>query len=91
MSDPSRVENQAEWFEAADEIILEYIDEREPTTPAPLEDYTTLDFNQIIERAKKLDRAGLIKSLETDLYSLTEKGRNYLQGTEDLRDEPEPE
>ena len=91
MVDPPPVRHQPDWFEAADEIILDYIAVREPTTPAPIGDYTDLDFEAVLERARVLERAGLLESTDENVYEITERGQGYLVGDVDLGDEPEPE
>ncbi len=91
MADPPPIRNQPAWFEAADEIILDYIAVREPTTPAPIGDYTDLDFDHILIRAGKLEAAGLLEATDENIYEITERGQAYLDGDEDLGDVPEPE
>lgn len=88
MNEPNRVENQPSWFEAADEIILDYIAHREPTSAAPLEDYTSLEYDYIAERLSKLEAAGLISRRHTNVYGLTEKGRDYINGDRVIRNDP---
>lgn len=91
MTDPPPVRQQPSWFEAADEIILDYVAVREPTTPAPIGEYTDLEFETVFERAAVLEAAGLLTEEEENIYSITDRGRGYLEGEVDLRDEPEPE
>lgn len=79
-----------DWFDPADEIILDYISDREPTTPAPIEDYTYLDWDHIEARAEQLAEAGLLAVEDESVYSLTELGRDYLHGEADLADLSEP-
>lgn len=79
-----------EWFEPADEIILDYVYDRQPTTPAPIEDYTYLDWDYILERAQRLEEAGLLETDDPPIYRVTETGRKYLFGDVDLEHLPEP-
>lgn len=79
------------WFEPADDIILDYVDDRAPTTPGPIEDYTYLDWDYIWVRAEILEAAGLLRSDDSELYSVTDRGRRYLAGDLDLAEEPEPD
>jgi len=79
------------WFEPADEIILDYVHDRAPTTPGPIEDYTYLEWDHIWERAEILEAAGLLDSDDEGRYTVTERGRQYLFGEVDLSGEPEPE
>lgn len=80
-----------DWFEPADEIILDYVFDRQPTTPAPIEDYTYLDWDHIMSRAELLAAAGLLETHDEDIYSLTDVGREYLFGEAELADLSEPE
>lgn len=79
-----------DWFEPADEIILDYVYDREPTTPGPIEDYTYLDWEYIMERANKLAEAGLLETHDGTIFSVTELGEEYLYGRADLAETPEP-
>ena len=81
---------QPPWFEPADDIILDYVHDREPTTPGPIQDYTYLDWDYIWVRAEILEAAGLLRSEGDDRYSVTERGEQYLYGEADLSSEPEP-
>jgi hypothetical protein len=80
-----------DWFDPADEIILDYVFDRQPTTPAPIEDYTYLDWDHIETRATLLAAAGLLEAEDDHIYSVTTLGRDYLFGDADLSDVPEPE
>lgn len=91
MADIPPGRSQPGWFEAVDEIILDYIEVREPTTPAPIGDYTDLEFDYVLERARRLEDAGLLESTDENIYELTERGQAYLDGEADLGDLPEPE
>lgn len=79
-----------DWFEPADEIILDYVHDREPTTPGPIADYSYLDWEYIMERANVLAEAGLLETYDETIFSVTELGRDYLFGRADLSETPEP-
>jgi predicted transcriptional regulator len=72
----------AEWMVAADDRILEYLSEHETGTPKQMADsgYVRFSRSYITQRCKQLLDYGLIRHLGNGVYSITEKGQQYLDG-----------
>lgn len=90
---------RANWMTSSDEVILEFLDDTGAAhsfrgTFVNLEDRNIdLSYNTIYRRLPKLSQAGLVEPIggEGKYFKITQKGRDYLDGEADLRDEPVPE
>lgn len=83
----------AEWMQPADDRILEYLDEVSVARPTTIANDDRIVFSRqhVNRRLRILQKGRLVQQAESGVYQITEKGRGYLLGQEDLRDEPEPE
>ncbi|WP_018259317.1 winged helix-turn-helix domain-containing protein [Halomicrobium katesii] len=82
-----------------DDIILEFLDESGAIlNKKALEinlnaEEAGISYSTIQRRLPKLEETGLVELVieEGTWYRITDRGRSYLQGEADLRDESEPE
>ena len=83
----------ADWMTKADDRILEFLESEMKATPSEMADDARIryDGQYIQQRLAVLLEAGLITRVHRGVYTLSSKGQEYLAGTADLRDEPEPE
>lgn len=77
---------------AADRI-LEYLDKEGAASPSQIANDDRIRFGRDHTNQVLLDlrKAALVEMIGNGVYRITEKGRGYLLGQEDLRNEPEPE
>ncbi|WP_436924903.1 ArsR family transcriptional regulator [Halosimplex amylolyticum] len=91
--------HRADWMTGSDDVILEFLDDSGAGHNLQgiannFEDReVSISYKTITRRLPKLHEAGLVRTLPGDgkYYAISERGREYLQGEVDLRDEPEPE
>lgn len=83
----------AEWMQATDDRILEWLDTEGVTTPKTLAEEGPWNYHRktIQRRLKKLQKAGLTERVGRGVYRISNDGIRYLHGEEDLRGTPEPE
>lgn len=79
-------------MQPADDRILEYLDTEGTQTPKSIADEGPYDFHRktIQRRLRVLSKATLVERIGRGVYSITAKGREYLSGDADLREEPKP-
>lgn len=82
----------ATWMKPIDDRLLEYLDEEGTSTPKTIADDSRLEFDRqyIGTRLRTLHEAELVEKVGRGVYTIDSKGRRYLAGQEDLRDEPDP-
>ena len=82
-----------EWVSQADERILEYFDEESVASAEMMakDNRVSLNQNYITQRLSLLYDGGLLEKTGRGTYRITPKGRSYLSGDADLRDEEKPE
>ncbi|NLV08717.1 MarR family transcriptional regulator [Halomicrobium mukohataei] len=71
-----------DWMVLADDRILEYIREKDSGRPKEMEDsgYVRYTRSYISQRCKKLVNHGLLRDLGNGVYTITERGKRYLDG-----------
>jgi hypothetical protein len=69
------------------------LDEGNVASPSTFVDVSPYDYhrNTIGQRLRLLLKIGLVDKVGPGVYQITGKGREYLSGVEDLRDEPKPD
>jgi hypothetical protein len=87
------IRRPADWMQASDDRILEYLDSMGDGGPSSIIDDGDFDFHRktVGRRLRLLSKAGLVERVGRGVYRISNKGRRYLAGQEDLRDEPKPE
>lgn len=87
------IRKPAEWMQPADDRILEYLESNQLGGPKKIAECEEIDLAKgtIARRIRVLNNGGLVDRPQRGTYTLSAKGREYLVGTIDLRDEPEPE
>ena len=77
----------AEWMSIADDRILEFLRDEGPHTPSKMADDDRLLFSRshINRRCTLLVEHGLLENLGNGVYSITDRGRQYLGEDLDLR------
>ena len=83
----------AGWMQPADDRILEYLDTEGVATPKSLADEGPYDYHRktVQRRLSELSKINLVERVGRGVYRITPKGREYLSGDADLRDEEKPE
>lgn len=77
----------------ADDRILEYLREEEAATPSDMvkSGFVRYSNTYISQRLSKLAERGLVKKISRGVYTITERGEQYLDGeidtSEDMPDE----
>lgn len=76
-----------------DERILEFVESEVKASPKEIAEsgYVSNDNKYISQRLKVLLGSGLVQRVSRGLYRITPKGREYLSGDADLRDEEKPD
>jgi len=87
------IRSPAKWMECSDDRILEYLDDRGVSSVTTIDESEFVDYhyNTIGRRLRLLSKANLVERIGQGVYRITTKGEGYLNGDEDLRDEPKPE
>lgn len=87
------IRRPADWMQAADDRILEYLDSKGDGTPTSIIDDGGFDYHRktVGRRLRLLSKAGLVERVGRGIYRITEDGERYLEGELDLRDEPKRE
>ena len=82
-----------EWMKAIDNRLLEYLDEEGVGSPQKIHEDGRIAFTReyIGRRLRLLSNANLIEKVGRGVYRITPKGREYLSGEADLREEDKPE
>ena len=79
-----KVRLPAEWMQAVDDRILEYLDEESDlVTPKDLDEDDRFPYHYEYLRQRL--------QLLSEVYRISDRGRRYLYGELDLREEPKPE
>lgn len=83
----------AEWMQAADDRLLEFLDSNSASSISTIDESEKISYhyNTIGRRLRRLAEAGLVEKIGQGVYRISEKGIGYLEGQEDLRDEDKPE
>lgn len=83
----------ADWMQAADDRILEWLDEGNVASQSTFVDESPYDYhrNTIGRRLRLLSKIDLVEKVGPGTYQITQKGRDYLSGDTDLREEPRPD
>jgi repressor of nif and glnA expression len=83
----------ADWMQAADDRILEWLNEGNVASQSTFVDESPYDYhrNTIGRRLRLMSKINLVKEVGPGVYQITEKGIGYLNGDEDLRDVSKPE
>ncbi len=72
---------RVEWMNQTDDRILELLDESDlALTPAVMAQNLDYTRNWVSRRVNKLEKAGLVDSIESGYYRITDRGRRYLMG-----------
>ena len=82
------------WMSIVDDRILEYIHENEHGSPTEMMEEGPIRYSRayIARRCKELVKRDLLKPVGNGVYVITERGRSYLAGDLDTReDAPEEE
>lgn len=87
------VRKPADWMQPADERLLEYLDTHGASSVSIIDDSDAVDYayNTIAKRLRVLRAGDLVEKRGKGTYRITPKGRSYLSGDADLRDEEKPE
>lgn len=83
----------ADWMGLVDERILEWLDTHGPASPGKITESDEMQFSRdyINKRLILINKADLVQGIGNGVYQITPKGRSYLSGDADLRDEEKPE
>lgn len=83
----------AEWMQAVDDRILEWLDEGNVESQSSFVDESPYDYhrNTVGRRLRLLSKIDLVERVAPGAYAITPKGRSYLSGDADLREEEKPE
>ncbi|AUV82891.1 winged helix-turn-helix domain-containing protein [Salinigranum rubrum] len=78
----------ANWMSIADDRILEFLHEEGPRSPSKIHEDGRVRFSRqhINMRCKKLEEYDLVQNLGNGVYSITEQGREYLEGDIDANE-----
>ncbi|WP_310898490.1 MarR family transcriptional regulator [Haloarcula onubensis] len=82
-----------DWMVLADDRILEYLYEEERGAPTDMvkSGFVRYSNSYVSQRLKKLESHGLVQNLGRGLYTITDRGKKYLNGelntSEDAPDE----
>lgn len=87
------IRRPADWMQATDDRLLEYLDSKGDGTPKSIIDDGEFDFHRktVGRRLRLLSKTGLVERVGRGVYRITDDGRDYLAGNLDLRDEPVPD
>lgn len=87
------IRKPAKWMQPADNRILEYLETHPAAGPKTIEECDEIDLarSTVSNRLRVLHNGRLVNRIQRGTYTLSDKGRQYLVGAIDLRDEPEPE
>lgn len=82
----------ADWMTKADDRILEFLDVFGHASPQIMADDDRLPFARAYmnQRLLLLVEAGLCEKAGAGIYRITDKGKGYLEGQEDLLKAPKP-
>lgn len=78
-----------EWMVLADDRILEYLSEEERATPSEMvkSGFVRYSDSYVSQRLKKLEEHGLVVNLGRGLYTITDRGMQYLKGEINTRED----
>lgn len=78
---------------AVDDRLLELLDSEGPKSPGKIADHPKIRYSRpyLNERLIKLRKSELVEMVGNGVYTITPKGREYLSGDADLRDEEKPD
>ena len=87
------IRRPAPWMQAVDERLLEYLDTEGDGTPSSIIEDGEFDFHRKTagRRLRLLLKIGLVDKIGRGVYRITPKGRGFLAGQEDMRDESRPD
>lgn len=83
----------ADWMGPADDRLLELLEVEGPKTPTQIsrDDRIDLSRQHINTRLRQLEDAEFVKNLGNGVYSVTDRGEQYLCGDFDARNLEEPD
>jgi hypothetical protein len=85
----------ADWMVMADDRLLEFLKEEGPRSPTRISEDDRMTFRReyFNTRLIKLEKAGFVKkdAIGRGVYEISAQGQQYLSGSFDARDLPEPD
>jgi len=78
-----------DWMVLADDRILEYLSEEETATPGEMvkSGFVRYSNGYISQRCQKMAERGLVRNLGRGVYTITERGEEYLRGEIDTSED----
>jgi len=80
-------------MQAVDDRILEWLEAGNVASQSTFVDESPYDYhrNTIGRRLRLMSKVNMVEKVGPGVYQITEKGRSYLSGDVDLREEPKPD